>query len=109
MRNNLVIGLILGAIAGILDVIPMVLQGLSWDANLSAFFLWIVSGFMLATSNLRLHPVLKGIVIPFICLLPSIFIIGWNSPLVLIPIFIMTLILGALLGLVYGRLQQEVK
>ena len=109
MKNNLVIGLIFGAIAGILDVIPMVLQGLSWDANLSAFFLWIVSGFMLATSNLRLHPVLKGIVIPFICLLPSIFIIGWNSPLVLIPIFIMTLILGALLGLVYGRLQQEVK
>ena len=109
MKNNLVIGLIFGAIAGILDVIPMVLQGLSWDANLSAFFLWIVSGFMLATSNLILHPVLKGIVIPFICLLPSIFIIGWNSPLVLIPIFIMTLILGALLGLVYGRLQQEVK
>ena len=109
MKNNLLIGLIFGAIAGILDVIPMVLQGLSWDANLSAFFLWIVSGFMLATSNLRLHPVLKGIFIPFICLLPSIFIIGWNSPLVLIPIFIMTLILGALLGLVYGRLQQEVK
>ena len=71
MKNNIVIGLILGAIAGILDVIPMVLQGLSWDANLSAFFLWIVSGFMLATSNLRLHPVLKGIVVPFICLLPS--------------------------------------
>ena len=77
MKNNIVIGLILGAIAGILDVIPMVLQGLSWDANLSAFFLWIVSGFMLATSNLRLHPVLKGIVIPFICLLPSLGVVKY--------------------------------
>ena len=109
MKNNIIIGLILGAIAGIIDVIPMVLQGLTWDANLSAFFLWLVSGFMLATSNLRLHPVLKGIIIPFICLLPSIFIIGWNSPLSLIPIFVMTLILGAFLGFVFSRVRQKVK
>jgi hypothetical protein len=109
MKNNIIIGLILGTIAGIIDVIPMVSQGLTWDANLSAFFLWIVSGFMLATSNLNLHPVLKGIIIPFICLLPSIFIIGWNSLSTLIPICIMTLILGAFLGFVFSKVQQEVK
>ena len=106
MKNNIVIGLLLGAVAGVLDVIPMMLQRLTWDANLSAFFLWIVSGFMLATSNLRLHPVLKGMVIPFICLLPSIFIIGWNEPLSLVPISVMTLILGALLGFAYGKLSK---
>ena len=104
--KNIVIGLLLGAVAGVLDVIPMMLQRLTWDANLSAFFLWIVSGFMLATSNLRLHPVLKGIVIPFICLLPSVFIIGWNEPLSLVPIGVMTLILGALLGFAYGKLSK---
>jgi hypothetical protein len=106
LKNNIVIGLLLGVIAGVLDVIPMLLQRLTWDANLSAFFLWVVSGFMLATSNLRLHPVLKGIVIPFICLLPSIFIIGWNEPLSLAPIGVMTLILGALLGFAYGKLSK---
>ena len=106
MKNNIVIGLLLGAIAGVLDVIPMMLQRLTWDANLSAFFLWIVSGFMVATSNLRLHPVLKGIVIPFICLLPSVFIIGWNEPLSLVPIGVMTLVLGALLGFAYGKLSK---
>ena len=76
MKNNIVIGLFLGVIMGVLDVIPMVIQGLTWDANLSAFFLWIVSGFMLATSTLKLQPILKGIVIAFLCLLPSVFIIG---------------------------------
>ncbi len=104
MKNNVVIGLILGVIAGILDVIPMVLQGLTWDANLSAFFLWIVSGFMLATSNLSLNPVLKSILISFLCLLPSVFIIGWNDPISLIPIALMTLILSVLLGFSYGKL-----
>jgi hypothetical protein len=104
MKNNIVIGLILGSIAGILDVIPMVLQGFTWDANLSAFFLWVVSGFMLATSNLNLTPVLKSIVISFLCLLPSVFIIGWNDPVSLIPIAVMTLILSVLLGFSYGKL-----
>ena len=106
MKNNIIIGLLLGVIAGVLDVIPMMLQGLTWDANLSAFFLWVVSGFMLATSNLNLQPVLKGIVIAFLCLLPSVFIIGWYDPMSLIPIGVMTLILGALLGFSYGKLSK---
>jgi hypothetical protein len=103
MKNSIVAGVLLGAVAGALDMIPMLLQGLTWDANLSAFFLWVVSGFMLATSNLKLASVLKGILIPFICLLPSAFIIGWKEPFSLIPIGIMTLILGALLGFVYSK------
>ena len=104
MKNALVVGVLLGSVAGVLDMIPMLLQGLTWDANLSAFFLWVVSGFMLATSNLKLAPVLKGILIPFICLLPSaFFIIGWKEPFSLVPIGVMTLILGALLGFVYGK------
>jgi len=104
MKNNIVLGLLLGCVAGVLDLIPMLLQGLTWDANLSAFFLWAVSGFMLATSTLKLHPVLKGIIIPFICLLPSAFIIGWKEPPSLLPIVGMTLILGALLGFAYNKL-----
>ena len=103
MKNPIVVGMSLGVVAGVLDVIPMWLQGLTWDANLSAFFMWVVSGFMMATSNLRLAPVLKGILIPFICLLPSAFIIGWKEPFSLIPIGIMTLVLGAMLGFVYSK------
>jgi hypothetical protein len=107
MTNNIVVGLLLGVVMGILDIIPMVLQGLTWDANLSAFFLWVVSGFMLATSNLKLKPIPKGIVIAFLCLLPSVFIIGWNDPVTLVPIGVMTLILGALLGFSYGKLVKK--
>ncbi|MBC8553390.1 MAG: hypothetical protein H8D23_27540 [Candidatus Brocadiales bacterium] len=104
MKSKMVLGLLLGVVMGVLDVILMVMQGLTWDANLSAFFLWVVSGFMLATSNLKLQPIWKGVAIAFLCLMPSVFIIGWNDPLALIPIGVMTLILGALLGFSYGRL-----
>jgi len=106
MKNNIILGTVLGAVAGLLDVVPMVLQRLTWNAELSAFFLWLVSGFMLATSSLRMNPVLKGIVISFLCLLPNVFIIGWKEPLSLIPIGVMTLILGASLGFAYDRLSK---
>ncbi|WP_445475401.1 hypothetical protein ACT9XH_01250 [Methanococcoides methylutens] len=92
------LGLTLGVIAGIIDVIPMLIQDLTWDANLSAFSLWVVSGFLIATSGIKINGALKGIIISFLILLPSAILIGWDDPFILFPIFIMTLILGSLLG-----------
>jgi hypothetical protein len=103
MKNNILVGLLLGVVAGIIDLIPMVVMGLTWDANLSAFTLWVVTGFMLATSKLNLRAIPKGILISFLCLLPSVFIIGWEDPASLLPIAIMTLILGTLLGFSYQK------
>jgi hypothetical protein len=100
-------GLMVGIVAGILDVIPMVLQHLTWDASLSAFSPWVVVGFMVATSNLRLPATVKGIVIAFLCLSPSAFIIGWSNPMSLIPVCVITLILGALIGFVFQRIIRE--
>ncbi|MDD3421852.1 MAG: hypothetical protein PHS47_06120 [Methanocellales archaeon] len=97
------LGLTLGIVAGIIDVIPMIIQKLTWDANLSAFFLWIVSGFLIATSEIKIKGALKGMIISFLVLLPSAILIGWKEPFSLIPIFIMTLILGSGLGFLIDR------
>ena len=101
--NRIAAGIIFGIVAGIIDMIPMVIQGLTSDANISALTLWIVSGFLIATSNLKLNPILKGVIISVLVLLPCSFIIGWQEPTSLIPIFIMTLILGSLLGFSIDR------
>ena len=97
------VGIIFGIIAGIIDVIPMIFQKLTWDANLGAFSLWVIAGFMISTSNLKINSVLKGILISFLLLVPSAILIGWYQPANLIPIFIMTLILGSLLGYFINR------
>ncbi len=97
------LGIILGAVAGTVDVIPMVIQKLTWDANLSAFCLWVVSGFLISTSDLKVRGVKKGIVISTLVLLPSAILIGWQQPLALVPILIMTLILGSGLGLLIEK------
>ena len=96
-------GIVLGIVAGVVDVIPMVLQNLTWDANLSAFVHWVVAGFMIATSNLKLSPVVKGLVISVLLLLPTAILVGWTEPMSLVPIGIMTLILGSSLGYLIER------
>ena len=96
--KKITLGLLLGLIAGIVDTIPMIFQGLTWDANISALSLWIIAGFLIATSNLKIKGVLKGILISFLILLPSAILIGWQEPTSLVPIIIMTLLLGSILG-----------
>jgi len=100
------LGILLGALAGIIDVIPMIIQKLTWDANLSAFSFWVVSGFLIATTQLQIKGVAKGIIISSMILLPTAIIIGWGKPQSLFPIVIMALLLGSTLGFLiekYGK------
>lgn len=105
--NKTLAGLIAGFAAGIIDLIPMIIQNLTWDANLAAFSMWLGVGFFTAHTSFRMHPVFKGILIAFICLMPSAFIIGWSMPESLTGVAAMTLILGALTGLLVKWLTKE--
>ena len=101
------IGILLGIVAGIIDVIPMILQNLTWDANLSASTMWVVIGFLIAVIDLNINSIIKGILIAFLTLLPSAILIGWQEPISLIPITVMTIILGGLLGFSIEKIMQN--
>lgn len=96
-------GLLIGALAGIIDLIPMWLQNLSWDADLSAFVMWLAVGFLVSTVGLKISRVAKGVLIAFLVLSPTAIIIGAKEPVSLIPISIMTLILGIGVGYFAGE------
>lgn len=102
--RTIVIGILLGIAAGIIDVIPMILKKLTWDANISAFSMWVIVGFFIATIDLNMNPITKGVSIAFLMLIPCGVLIGWKEPKSLIPILVMTLILGGLLGFLIPRL-----
>ncbi len=106
MKKKL-IGLGAGVIAGILDVIPMILQKLSWDANLGAFSMWIIVALFISSTDFKMNPILKGIVISFMVLTPSAILIGWKQPSALIPIFAMTIVLGSALGYSISKLTKN--
>ena len=98
MMKNKLLGVGLGTIAGIIDVIPMIIQKLTWDANLSAFSMWVIVGLIISSIDFKINSILKGILISFMILLPSAILIAWKEPFSMIPISIMTLILGGGLG-----------
>ena len=102
--KRIFIGAGLGAIAGILDMIPMLIQGLTWDANLSAFSMWTITGILISSVGFKMNPILKGISIAFLVLLPSAILIAWKEPFSLVPISTMTLILGGTLGVAIDKL-----
>lgn len=102
--RTILIGIFLGIAAGIIDVIPMIIKKLTWDANISAFLMWVIVGFFIATIDLNMNPILKGILIALLVLAPCAILIGWKEPKSLIPILSMTLILGGLLGFLIPRL-----
>jgi hypothetical protein len=107
MKKKILTGLLIGLIAGIIDVIPMIIQKLPWNANLSALTLWIVTGLFLGITSFKVKGILKGLIIAFLILLPNLFIIGLNDPLSLIPVFAMTLILGSLSGFTFEKIIKE--
>ena len=102
--SKLIKFLITGVIIGIVDVIPMLLLNLTWDANISAFTMWVVISYLLYCNNQKYNQLIKIIVIAFLVLTPNAILIGWNNPINLVPVIIMTLLLSLLMGFITGKI-----
>jgi len=96
--KKLQLSLLLGITAGIIDVIPMIIQKLTWDANISAFVFWIVMGFIIPRISLPIKSWQKGLLIAELCALPIMILVFAVDPKAIIPIAIMSAILGSLIG-----------
>lgn len=101
--RKILIGILLGALAGCFDLIPMLIQKLTWDANLSAFSMWVIIGFFITVTDIRLNGIIKGILISLLILAPSAIIIWSFQPLSIFPVLSMTVVLGGILGFTIER------
>jgi len=103
LMSQTTIGILFGIIAGIVDICPMIFMKLPWTADLSAFSMWVIIGFFIAASNLKLNGILKGILISYLVLFPTAILIRQNNLMDLIPIIMTTFILGSVLGLMIEK------
>ncbi len=92
--NNIFIALIIGIIAGIIDVIPMLIQKLDKYANLSAFTHWVVLGLIIPFVSWNIDPWLKGLIIGELSAIPVIIMVWKNDKKSFIPILLMSALLG---------------
>ena len=103
--KKILTGILSGAVVGIIDVIPMIFQHVPWNANISAFSMWVVTGFLVSTSSLKLPYMLKGMLISILILEVCAPLIGWRT--ILVPVLPITIVLGALLGWIIGKLEKK--
>jgi len=92
--NEILIALIIGIIAGIIDVIPMIIQKMDKYANLSAFSHWVVLGLIIPFVSWDISAWLKGLIIAEISAIPILLIVVPKDKKAVIPISIMSAILG---------------
>lgn len=102
-----VTGIIFGVIFGIVDIIPMIFMKMTWDTLLSAFFMCVIGGFLIATSTLKLNNILRGMVIFFLIAFPMMIIVGAGAPKELLPMVFTNLIIGSLMGYFIGRFGEK--
>lgn len=96
---SIILSLLIGIAAGIIDVIPMILQKLDKHATVSAFVHWVVLGVVITHVQIPgLDGWLKGLVLAILLTLPVLIIVSKADKKSAIPILAMTVILGSLVG-----------
>ncbi len=97
--NDIFIAFLIGIVAGIIDVVPMIIQKLEKEANVSAFVHWVVLGLIIPFVSWDIAPWLKGLIIGLLSALPIMIIVFPKDKKSLIPIGVMSALLGAGVGL----------
>ena len=97
--NDIYIALLIGIIAGIIDIIPMIIQKLDKNASLSAFVHWVVLGLIIPYVDWNIQPWFKGILIALLTAIPIMIIVYKQDRKALIPMILFSIVLGAAVGL----------
>jgi hypothetical protein len=97
--NNILIALLIGLIAGLIDVIPMIIQKLDKTSCISAFIHYFVLGFIIPFVNWDLAPWIKGMSISLLMSIPVMVIVFSKDKKAIVPMIIFAVILGAGIGI----------
>ncbi len=97
--NAFLIAIIIGLTAGIIDVIPMIIQKLDKRDSISAFIHYFVIGFIIPFVDWGIPSWITGIIIALLTAIPIMIIVYKKNKKVIIPMIIFSLILGAGIGL----------
>lgn len=101
---KLLFTLLVGVIAGIIDIVPMILQKLDRYSIISAFVQWIIVAFVITYIQLGVTGWVKGLLIAVLLALPIIILVMKTDPQSAVPILVMSAILGSLVGFLSGKI-----
>jgi hypothetical protein len=101
--NSILIAIVIGLVAGLIDITPMIIMKLEKVANISAFVHYFVLGLIIPFVSWDIAPWIKGIIISFLSALPIMIIVYPKDKKAIIPMMIFAIIIGAGIGLAGDR------
>ena len=90
--------LAIGVAAGVIDILPMIAQKMERTAVASAFMQWVALGLVIPFVDWGIAPWLKGAIVALLFAVPILLIVVPEDRKALIPITVMSLLLGAGVG-----------
>lgn len=101
--GKFLLSLLIGAAAGIIDIVPMIFQKLDRYSIISAFIQWVVAAFVITHIHFGVEGWLKGLIIAILMALPIIILVMKTDAKSAVPILVMSVILGSLIGFAADR------
>ncbi len=98
--KSIFISLAIGVVAGLIDIAPMIAKKLETRATVSAFVHYVVVSFVVAHIALPIIPWwAKGSVVSLLMAVPVAIIVSKADPKSVGIILVMSIVLGALIGI----------
>jgi hypothetical protein len=104
--TKLMMALLIGAGAGVLDIIPMLLRKAAWHEIAVPFVHWLMLGVLIAYVQMPVHPALKGSIVAVMTTLPILIGYSQSKPNAVLPILGISIVLGAVVGWLTHRFAQ---
>ncbi len=102
--NNLIISILIGLVAALADIVPMLIKKLDKLFILSAFTMWLIIGIVNTFFRIVDNSILNGLIITSLFFIPLSFLIFRQDNSAFFQICITTVILGILIGFSSGTL-----
>ena len=103
MKQKLLVAFFVGVIAGLIDITPGLIRGVDVHITLAGFFFWVGLGPAIAFISLPIKDWLKGLIVASILAIPGIILMAMIEPNTVIPMIVVTVLLGSLVGFLTGR------
>ncbi|MCW8930505.1 MAG: hypothetical protein OQL19_09735 [Gammaproteobacteria bacterium] len=103
MRQKILVSFIIGFIAGLIDIMPGLIQGVDLYITLTGLSFWVVMGPTIAFISLPMKDWLKGLVVALLLAIPGMILMSAIDPETVIPMIVVTIVLGSMVGFLTGR------
>jgi len=104
--NNIFIALLIGCVAGLIDVIPMIIQKLDKRDCISAFMHYFALGLIIPFVDWGIPVWIQGIAIALLTAIPIMIIVYRKDKKAIVPMILFAFILGAGIGLAGAKFIQ---